>query len=133
HGLFVAFQALLGPGDELLVLSPHWMAIPKLVGFSEGARYRTLPAYLELMSGAWSPGDFATRLREEIRPETRGLYLNTPNNPTGAVLTRAQLEAIASVAIERDLWVVSDEAYEHLVFDEAQHLSIASLPGMAER
>ncbi len=68
-----------------------------------------------------------------MRPETRGIYLNTPNNPTGAVLTREQLQAIAEVAIERDLWVVSDEAYEHLLFDGAQHVSIASLPGMAER
>src|SRR5438093_6219542 len=51
HGLFVAFQALLGPGDEALVLSPHWMAIPKLVGFSEGARYRSLPVYLQLLPG----------------------------------------------------------------------------------
>src|SRR5439155_16281734 len=56
-----------------------------------------------------------------------------PNNPTGAVLTRGQLQAIAEVAIERDLWVVSDEAYEHLLFDGATHVSIGALPGMAER
>src|SRR6266542_2762097 len=78
HALFIAFQALLAPGDE--------------------------------------------RLRSSIRPETRGLYLNTPNNPTGAVLARAQLEAIAAVAIERDLWVVSDEAPEPLLFHGTPHL-----------
>lgn len=133
HGLFIAFQALLGPGDELLVLSPHWMAIPKLVALSEGARYRSLPAYLELLSGAWTPAEFAERLRSSVRPETRGIYLNTPNNPTGAVLTREQLQALADVAIEKDLWVVSDEAYEHLLFDGQRHVSLASLPGMAER
>jgi aspartate/methionine/tyrosine aminotransferase len=133
HGLFIAFQALLGPGDELLVLAPHWMAIPKLVALSEGARHRTLPAYLELLSGAWSPAEFAGRLRAAIRPETRGLYLNTPNNPSGAVLTREQLEALAEVAIEKNLWVVSDEAYEHLLFDGSRHVSLASLPGMADR
>jgi aspartate aminotransferase len=133
HGLFIAFQELLGPGDELLSLSPHWMAIPKLVGFCEGARHRVLPAYLELMSGAWSPDELAARLREALTPKTKAIYLNSPNNPTGAVLTREQLAAIATVAIERDLWVVSDEAYEHLVFDDARHLSIGSLPGMAER
>jgi aspartate/methionine/tyrosine aminotransferase len=133
HALCLAMQCLLSRGDELLVLSPHWMAIPKLVGFADGARYRTLPVYLELLAGRWSPAEFAARLRSAIAPETRGLYLNTPNNPTGAVLSREHLAALAEVAVERDLWVLSDEAYEHLVFDGARHVSIASLPGMAER
>jgi aspartate/methionine/tyrosine aminotransferase len=133
HGLFLALQALLGPGDELLALSPHWMALPKLVGFAHGATYRTLPVYLDLLRGAWSVSDFAARIRAACSPQTRGIYLNTPNNPTGAVLSREELSAIAEVAIERDLWVVSDEAYEHLLFDGARHVSLASLPGMAER
>jgi aspartate/methionine/tyrosine aminotransferase len=133
HGLFLALQALLSPGDEVLVLSPYWMAIPQLVGFASGARYRAVPAYLELGSGAWSPADFAAALRSAIRPETRGVYLNTPNNPTGVVLDRAQLQALADVAVECDLWVLSDEAYEHLLYDGAAHVSIGSLPGMAER
>ena len=133
HALFIAFQALLSPGDELLVLSPHWMAVPKLVALAHGARYRTMPAYLDLLEDRLTPAAFADRLRLALRPETRGIYVNTPNNPTGAVLTRPQLEAIAGVARERDLWVVSDEAYEHLLFDGAQHVSMASLPGMAER
>src|SRR5438094_29532 len=80
-----------------------------------------------------APGAFGERLRASVRPETRGICLNTPNNPTGAVLSVAQLEAIAAVAIDRDLWVVSDEAYEHLLFDGRRHVSLASLPGMAER
>ncbi len=133
HALFLAFQGLLTPGDEVLALSPHWMAIPKLVGFAEGARLRTLPAYLELGAGTLAPADFAARLRAALRPETRGVYVNTPNNPTGVVLDRGQLEALAAVAIERDLWVISDEAYEHLLFDGVKHLSLAALPGMAER
>ncbi|HEV2106135.1 MAG TPA: aminotransferase class I/II-fold pyridoxal phosphate-dependent enzyme, partial [Candidatus Eisenbacteria bacterium] len=98
HGLFLAMQALLSPGDELLVLSPHWMAIPKLVGFAAGATYRTLPAYLELQSGAWTPEVFAERLRGALGPRTKGVYLNTPNNPTGAVVGLAHLEALAVVA-----------------------------------
>ena len=133
HALFLAFQALLGDGDELLVLSPHWMAIPKLVAFASGARMRTVPAYLDLLEGALDPAAFASRLRTSIQPSTRGIYLNSPNNPSGAVLRREELAAVAEVAMERDLWVVSDEAYEHLVFDGAAHISIASLPGMAER
>jgi aspartate/methionine/tyrosine aminotransferase len=133
HGLYLAMQCLLSPGDELLALSPHWMAIPKLVGFAAGARMRSLPVYLELLAGAWSPGEFAARLREAIGPDTRGIYLNTPNNPTGAVLSREHLAALAEVAIDRDLFVISDEAYEHLTYDGAKHISIGSLPGMAER
>lgn len=133
HALFLAFQGLLGPGDEVLVLSPHWMAIPKLVSLSHGARYRTLPAYLEQLEGRETPAALADRMRAGLAPETRGIYINTPNNPTGAVLSREALAAIAAVAIERDLWVVSDEAYEHLLFDGCRHVSIASLSGMAER
>lgn len=133
HALFLAFQALLGPGDEMLVPSPFWMAIPKLVAFVDGARIRPFPMFLDLLRAAWTPEQIADALRAAIGPQTRGLYLNTPNNPTGVVLDRAQLEAIARVVIERDLWVVSDEAYEHLLFDGARHVSIASLPGMAER
>lgn len=133
HALCLAFQSLLGPGDEVLVFSPHWMAIPKLVALAHGATMRSFPAYLELQSGAETPDQLADRLRAALRPETRGIYLNTPNNPTGVVLSRAALEAIAAVVRERDLWVVSDEAYEHLLFDGAAHVSFASLPGMAER
>jgi aspartate/methionine/tyrosine aminotransferase len=133
HALFIAFQALLSPGDELLVLSPHWMAIPKLVALAHGARMRTMPLYLDLLDERITPAALAERLRAALKPETRGIYLNTPNNPSGAVLSRAQLQAIAEVATERDLWVVSDEAYEHLLFDGARHVSIASLPGMSER
>ncbi len=109
------------------------MAIPKLVGFAAGATYRSLSVYLELLEGAWTPAEFAARLRAALKPETKGIYLNTPNNPTGAVVSREHLAALAEVAIERDLWVISDEAYEHMVYDGAQHVSIASLPGMAER
>jgi aspartate aminotransferase len=133
HALYLALQALLDEGDELLVLSPYWMAIPNLVGFSSGASHRAMPAYLELGAGAWDAPEFGARLRAALRPETRGLYVNTPNNPTGVVLAPEHLAAIAEVAIERDLWVVSDEAYEHLLYDGARHHSLAALPGMAER
>lgn len=133
HGLYLTMQALLSAGDEVLVFAPHWMAIPKLVGFAQGATYRTLPVYLALQSGEWDDAAFEQHLRAAITPATKGLYVNSPNNPTGVVLTRAQSQVIARVAIERDLWVISDEAYEHLLFDGATHTSIASLPGMAER
>src|SRR5262249_37692314 len=102
-------------------------------GFAAGASYRSLPVYLPLLAGEWTPADFAARLRAALRPETRGIYVNTPNNPTGAVLTREHLAALAAVAIERDLFVIADEAYEHIPFEGTRHVAIASLPGMAER
>ena len=82
-------------------------------------------------SRGWRPdvGEMA-RL---ITPKTRAIYLNSPNNPTGGVLTRADLEAIAALAVERNLWVISDEAYEDVLFDGHTHTSIASLPGMYAR
>jgi aspartate/methionine/tyrosine aminotransferase len=133
HALFLAVQGLIGPGDELLVLSPHWMALPKIVGFTAGSTYRSVPVYHELQDGSLSPEALAARIAAAVGPKTRGIYLNTPNNPTGAMLDRDQLAAVAGVAIERDLWMISDEAYEHIVFDGTKHLSIAALPGMAER
>jgi N-succinyldiaminopimelate aminotransferase len=72
-------------------------------------------------------------LRSAITSRTRMILVNTPHNPTGAVLDRTELQAIADLAIEHDLIVVSDEVYEHLVYDDAEHVSIASLPGMRER
>lgn len=133
HALSMVFQALLSPGDEVLLLSPYWMMLPRMLGLVEGARWRAVPAYLDLMEDTLTPAGLATRLRASLRPETRGLYLNTPNNPTGAVLTSEQLEAVAEVARAHDLWVVSDEAYEHILFDDATHVSLASLPGMSAR
>ena len=133
HALSMAFQALLSPGDEILLLSPYWMMVPRMLALVEGARWRSVPAYLDLMDGALTPEAFAARLRASLRPETRGLYLNTPNNPTGAVLSLGQLEAVAEVAREHELWVVSDEAYERILFDDARHVSLAALPGMSAR
>jgi N-succinyldiaminopimelate aminotransferase len=72
-------------------------------------------------------------LRDAVTDRTRLLLVNTPHNPTGTVLTRAELTAIAELAVERDLLVVTDEVYEHLVFDEAEHVPLATLPGMRER
>src|SRR5437667_56971 len=82
------------PGAEVVVPSPHWMPLPKLVGFVQGATYRSLPIYLDLLEGRLDAAGFKARLEQAIQPQTRGIYLNTPNNPTGAVLTREQLVAL---------------------------------------
>ena len=73
------------------------------------------------------------QLASKITPKTRAIYVNSPGNPTGGVLTRADVEAIAALAERHGLWVISDEAYEDVVFDQAGHVSAASLPGMYER
>lgn len=125
HALFCAFEATLNHDEETLFFSPYWTPIKDLVTFC-GARPLLVP---------WSEitdGDPAEALERHITPRTKLVYLNSPANPTGNVLTRAQLEIIARVAIERNLIVISDEAYEDLVYD-AEHISIASLPGMAAR
>jgi aspartate/methionine/tyrosine aminotransferase len=133
HALTLVFFALLSPGDEVLLLSPHWLVVPRMIALAGPAHARAVPVFLEVLAGTLTPAGLADRLREAIGPRTRGIYLNSPNNPTGAVLGAEHLEAIAAVARERDLWVVSDEAYEHILFDGARHVSIASLPGMASR
>ena len=121
-----ALLALVDPGDEVVVLEPYYDSYLAMIGFAGGVRR---PVTLR------AP-DFrldADELRAAITPRTRLILLNSPHNPTGAVLTRAELEAVAAVAIEHDLVVVTDEVYEHLVFDDNEHVPIATLPGMWER
>lgn len=126
HGVFAVCHGLLEPGDEVLVPDPEW---PPAAGNIQCAR--AVPVGYPLYeSRGWRPD--VDEMRRLITPKTRAIYLNSPNNPSGGVLTRADLEAIAALARERDLWVISDEAYEDVVF-EGEHVSIASLPGMYAR
>jgi len=127
HGLHIICQALLEPGDEVLVPDPEW---PPTAGHVRLAHGVPVPCPLHESRGWRYDLD---ELEAKITPETRVLYLNSPNNPTGGLLTRTDLERLAAIATEHDLWVISDEAYDPLVYDGAQHVSIASLPGMAER
>jgi aspartate aminotransferase len=127
HGLYLIFQALLEPGDEVIVPDPTW---PPAMGNIIAARGVPVPCRLHETLG-WR---FDLReLETTITPRTRALYINSPHNPTGGVLTRQDLETIAAVCRERKIWLVSDEAYEDVVFDDAEHVSPASLPDMYER
>ncbi len=126
HGLHIVCQALLDPGDEVLVPDPEW---PPTAGHVRLARGVPVPCPLHEALGWRYDLD---ELESKITPKTRVLYLNSPNNPTGGLLTRADLERLAAIAAEHDLWVISDEAYEDVVF-EGEHISIGSLPGMYER
>ena len=122
EGIAAALLGLLNPGDEVMVLEPYYDSYAACIAFA-GARRR--PVTL-------SPPEFALdldALHAAAGSRVRVMLLNTPHNPTGRVLERSELEAIARVCIEHDLVCVSDEVYEHLVYD-GQHIPIATLPGM---
>ncbi|WP_374598107.1 pyridoxal phosphate-dependent aminotransferase [Sphingosinicella sp.] len=127
QGSFAAFMALINPGDEVILLDPYY---PQHLGKIEMAGGRIVPVPLD------AAADFAIRadwIEAAVTPRTRMIVLVNPANPTGRVYGRAELEALADVAIRYDLSVVSDEVYEYITYDGAEHVSIASLPGMAER
>ena len=127
HGLFITCQALLEPGDEVVIPDPEW---PPCAGNIKLARGVPVPCPLRESIGWRYDLD---ELSAKITPKTRAIYLNSPHNPTGGVLYRADIEAIAALAARHDLWIISDEAYEDVIFDGAEHVSPASLPGMYER
>src|SRR4051795_2405379 len=127
HGVFIACQGLLEPGDEVIVADPEW---PPCAGNIKLARAVPVPCPLHEHLG-WRY-DLA-ELESKITSKTRAIYVNSPHNPTGGVLTREDLQAIAAMAERHGIWIISDEAYEDVVFDGAEHVSIASLPGMYER
>jgi N-succinyldiaminopimelate aminotransferase len=121
--------ALCEPGDEVLTLDPFYDSYPAVTALAD-ARHRSVPLRRDGNGRlGLDPDEFAAA----VTPATRMVLLNSPHNPTGTVLTRAELEGVAAICIERDLLVVTDEVYEYLVFDGAEHLPIGTLPGMAER
>jgi aspartate aminotransferase len=126
HGLFCAFQASVDPGDDVMLFSPYWTPIRDHITYAGGQPVR-VP--WDEVRGTSNAGAVLARY---VTPKTRVLYINTPGNPTGDVLDRAQLASIADFAVAHDLAVIADEAYEDLVY-EGEHVSLASLPGMAGR
>jgi aspartate aminotransferase len=127
HGLYLLCQALLEPGDEVLVPDPEWPPACSNILTAHGVPVR-YPLY-EARDWRFDAADVAA----SITPRTRAIYVNSPNNPTGGVLTRTDLEFIASLARERNLWVISDEAYEDVLYGDADHVSIGSLDKMYPR
>jgi len=125
EAIAAAVLALVEPGDEVIALEPYYDSYAANIAMAGGVRR---PVTLR-------PPEFALdvdALRDAVTNRTRLILLNSPHNPTGAVLSRAELQAVADVAIEHDLVVVSDEVYEHLVYD-GEHVPIATLPGVRER
>ncbi|KMS69102.1 aminotransferase [Streptomyces viridochromogenes] len=120
--------ALLEPGDEVIAFEPYYDSYAASIAMAGGTR---VPVTLRPHEGSFRLD--LDELRAAVTDRTRLLLVNTPHNPTGTVLTRAELAAIAELAVERDLLVVTDEVYEHLVFDDSEHLPLATFPGMRER
>jgi aspartate aminotransferase len=119
HTLFNLVMALINPGDEVLVPSPYWVSYPEQARLLGGVPIDV--ATHESTGFDLDPAELA----RAVTPRTKLIVINSPNNPTGAVFSRAALEAVARLAVERKLWVVSDECYEALTF-EGRHVSIAS-------
>ncbi len=126
EALAACVLALIEVGDEVLTFDPTYDAYPAAIALAGGV-HRAVA--LNLGDHTFDPAELA----RAVGPRTRMIVLNNPHNPSGKVFTAAELEQIAALARERDLIVVCDEVYEHLVFDGAQHIPIALLPGMAER
>lgn len=117
---------LLDPGDEVILIEPFYDSYPACLAMA-----RAVPKYLTLRFP-----DFALdvdALKALIGPRTRAILVNSPHNPSGKVFSPAEQQAIAELAVAHDLWVISDEVYEHLTYDGARHVPLASLPGMRER
>ncbi len=126
EALYGAIQAFAGPGDEVIALEPFYDSYPAAVRLA-GADF--VP--VRMTPPAWQlPVD---AIRAAITRGTRVIILNTPHNPTGRVFTRLELESLSELAIEHDLLVLTDEVYDRILFGDARHVSMASLPGMWDR
>ena len=126
QGVYSAIMGLIDPGDEVIVIEPYYDSyVPGVL--MAGAK----PVYVPMHPPGWTFVE--AELRAAFNDNTRAILLNTPNNPSGRVYNRKELQLIAELCIKHDVIVISDEVYEHLVFEGHQHIAIASLPGMYER
>jgi N-succinyldiaminopimelate aminotransferase len=126
EAIAAALLGLVDPGDEVVVLEPYYDSYRAMIQFAGAVRR---PVTLRAPEFRLDPA----ALEAAVSARTRLILLNTPHNPTGAVLSVAELEAVADVARRHDLLVVTDEVYEHLTFDGHRHVPLATLPGMFER
>ena len=127
EGIDLALRAMLNPGDEVIIPEPSYVSYVPCVSLAGG-----VPVTIDLKNENCFKLT-AKELEEAITDKTKVLILSFPNNPTGAIMTRSDLEPIAKLAIEHDLYVISDEIYSELTYGKQGHCSIASIPGMKER
>ena len=124
--MLATLMAVLNPGDEVIIFEPFYENYGPGCIMSQAE-----PVYVPLEPPGF--GFDPDRLRKAVSPRTRAIIFNSPNNPTGKIFSRAELQTIADICIEHDLLAITDEIYEHIVYDGATHTPIATLPGMAER
>jgi N-succinyldiaminopimelate aminotransferase len=128
EAIAAAVIGLVEPGSEVLLLEPYYDSYAPVLAMAQAHR-RTVPLVPDALGFALD----VDALRRAVTPQTKALIVNSPHNPTGMVLSETELAAIAEVAVEADLVVITDEVYEHLVFDDARHVPLATFPGMADR
>ncbi len=121
HSLDNIFAALLDPGDEVIIPAPYWVSYPEMVKLNDG-----IPVYIETNSATCFKVT-VDQLKKALTSKTKALILNSPSNPTGQVYSREELEKIAEFAVENNVFIISDEVYEKLTYDQVKHVSIASL------
>ena len=128
HGLYNIFQVLLEPGDEVILPAPYWVSYSEQVKLAGGVVVPIMTTAAKEFH--LQPEDFAA----VITPRTRAVVINSPNNPTGAVYSRDELAALADIAVRHDLTIISDEIYEHLIYDGLKPVSVPALgPEVAAR
>lgn len=121
HSLSNIFDAILNQGDEVIIPGPYWLSYPEMVKLSDGIPvivYGTKENEYKVT---------ADQIEQAVTAKTKALVLNSPNNPTGMIYTRDELQKIADLAVKYDFYVVSDEMYEYLIYGDEKHISIASL------
>lgn len=127
HVLYTLFQVILDPGDEVIIPTPYWVSYPEQVKLAEG-----VPVFVE----ATSDSQFkvtAEQVRGAITARTKAIILNSPGNPTGMIYSQDELRQIAEVCQDKDIWIISDEIYEKLIYGNEKHISIAQLSDDAKK
>lgn len=127
HSLYNALYCLINPGDKVIIPSPYWVSYPEMVKLCGG-----IPVYVPTTED----NDFVPKadiIKDYIDEKTKAIIINSPNNPCGSVYSKQDLEDIAKLAVDKDLFVISDEIYDKLLYNGSEHISIASLENMFER
>ena len=127
HVLYTLFQVMLDPGDEVIIPTPYWVSYPEQVKLAGG-----VPVHIEGTAAAQFKVT-AQQIRGRNYTKTKAVIINSPGNPTGMIYSKEELQQIAEVCQEKDIWIISDEIYEKLIYGGEKHVSIAQLSDDAKK